>query len=34
MAKDIADKVQAKLNYPGEVKINLIREMRVIEFAK
>lgn len=34
MAKDIADKIQEKLSYPGEVKVNLIREMRVIQIAK
>ena len=34
MAKDIADKIQETLSYPGEVKINLIREMRVISIAK
>lgn len=34
MAKDIADKIQDKLSYPGEVKVNLIREMRVIQIAK
>ncbi len=30
MAKSIADNIQEKLSYPGEVKVNLIREMRVI----
>jgi ribonucrease Y len=34
LAKSIADKIQEKLSYPGEVKVNLIREMRVIEIAK
>ena len=34
LAKDIADNIQEKLSYPGEVKVNLIREMRVIEVAK
>lgn len=34
LAKTIADKIQEKLSYPGEVKVNLIREMRVIEIAK
>jgi len=34
MAKEIAEKIQNKLSYPGEVKVNLIRESRVIEFAK
>jgi len=34
MAKTIAEKIQDKLSYPGEVKVNLIRESRVITFAK
>ena len=34
MAKDIAENIQEKLSYPWEVKVNLIREMRVIEYAK
>jgi len=34
MAKDIADEIQEKLSYPWEVKVNLIRESRVIEYAK
>ena len=34
LAKSIADNIQDKLSYPGEVKVNLIREMRVIEVAK
>jgi hypothetical protein len=34
MAKNIADMIQDKLSYPGEVKVLLIRETRVIEVAK
>ena len=34
LAKSIADNIQDKLSYPGEVKVNLIRETRVIEVAK
>lgn len=34
LAKEIADNIQEKLSYPWEVKVNLIREMRVIEIAK
>jgi ribonuclease Y len=34
MARQIADNIQEKLSYPWEVKVNLIREMRVIEVAK
>lgn len=34
MAREIAKKIQEELRYPGEIKVNLIREMRVIEYAK
>jgi ribonuclease Y len=34
LAKKIADNIEEKLSYPWEVKVNLIREMRVIEVAK
>lgn len=34
LARDIADNIQSQLAYPGEVKVSLIREMRVIEYAK
>ncbi len=34
MAREIAQKIQQELKYPGEIKVNVIREMRVIEFAK
>jgi len=33
-AKKIAEHIQEKLSYPWEVKVSLIREMRVIEYAK
>ncbi len=34
LAKDIANKVEAELSYPGEVKVMIIRETRVIEYAR
>ncbi|MFA5917324.1 MAG: ribonuclease Y [Candidatus Gracilibacteria bacterium] len=34
MAQKIARSIEEKINYPGEVKVNLIREKRVIEYAK
>jgi len=34
MASKIAWEIEANLQYPWEVKVNLIREMRVIEYAK
>lgn len=33
-AREIAEQIEANCSYPGEVKINLIREKRVIEYAK
>ena len=34
LARDIANKIEAELKYPGEIKVNVIRETRVIEFAR
>jgi ribonuclease Y len=34
LARDIAKKIESELTYPGEVKVTVIRETRVIEFAR
>ncbi len=34
LARDIATRIQAELKYPGEIKVNIIRENRVVEFAR
>jgi ribonuclease Y len=34
MAREIAKKIEAELKYPGEIKVNVIREMRVTEYAR
>lgn len=34
LAKEIASRIQEELKYPGEIKVNVIRETRVIEYAK
>lgn len=34
MARDIADRIQSELKYPGEIKVHVIRETRVVEYAK
>jgi len=34
LARDIATKIESSMNYPGTIKINVIRETRAIEFAK
>ena len=34
LARDIATKIESSMQYPGTIKINVIRETRAIEFAK
>ena len=34
MARDIAIRIEDELKYPGEIKVNVIRENRAIEFAR
>ncbi len=34
LARDIADQIEKELQYPGEIKVSVIRETRVIEYAK
>ncbi len=34
MARDIAVRIESELKYPGEIKVNVIREARSIEFAR
>ena len=34
IARDIAKKIEEELKYPGEIKVNVIREMRVTEYAR
>ena len=33
-ARDIVKKIESELDYPGQIKINVIRETRAIEYAK
>ena len=34
LAKDIAKKIEKELEYPGQIKVNVIREFRASEYAK
>lgn len=34
LAKDIAGRIQSELKYPGEIKVNVIREMKAVEYAR
>ncbi len=34
LAREIANKIQSELKYPGEIRVNVIREMRAVEYAR
>jgi len=34
MAKEIAKQIENEMEYPGQIKVNVIREMRSVEYAK
>ncbi len=34
LARDIAKQIEAELEYPGQIKVNVIRETKAVEFAK
>lgn len=34
LASDIADKIEKEMEYPGQIKVTVIREIRAVEFAK
>ena len=34
MARDISKKIESEMEYPGQIKVNVIRESRVTDYAK
>jgi ribonuclease Y len=34
LARDIKDRIEAEMTYPGQIKVSVIREYRAIETAK
>ena len=34
LARDIAKQIEAELEYPGQIKVNVIRESRAVDYAK
>jgi len=34
LARDIAKKIEGEMTYPGQIKVNVIRETRAVEYAK
>ncbi len=34
LARDIAKKIEGEMQYPGEIRVNVIRETRAVEYAR
>jgi len=34
LAREVADGIQEELKYPGEIKVTVLRETRVVEYAR
>ena len=34
VARDIVKKIENELEYPGQIKVNIIRESRAVDYAK
>ena len=34
LARDIAKKIESDVNYPGQIKVNIVRETRAVDYAK
>ena len=34
LSKDVAKKIETELQYPGQIKVTVIRETRAVEYAR
>jgi ribonucrease Y len=34
IARDIAKKIETEMQYPGEIKVTVLREVRTVEYAR
>jgi ribonuclease Y len=34
LARDVAKKVENEMDYPGQIKVNVIRETRIVDYAR
>ena len=34
MARDIVKRIEEEMEYPGQIKVNVIRELRSVDYAK
>ena len=34
LARDVSKKIEEEMEYPGQIKVNIIREKRIVDYAK
>lgn len=34
LARDVSKRIEDEMDYPGQIKVNIIRETRVVDYAK
>ena len=34
LARDVSKKIESEMDYPGQIKVNVIRETRTVDYAK
>ena len=34
LARDVSKRIEEEMDYPGQIKVNIIRETRVVDYAK
>lgn len=34
LARDVAKKIEDEMEYPGQIKVNIIRETKAVDYAK
>ena len=34
LARDLAKKIEEEMEYPGQIKVNVLRETKAVEYAK
>ena len=34
LSRDVAKRIENEMDYPGQIKVNIIRETRVVNYAK
>ena len=34
LARDVSKRIESELQYPGQIKVNVMREVRAVDYAK